>query len=147
MKPCIACGACDRYEKSGRCRPCVQRRAGAWAAANKERRRLSNRQWRKDNISTARDRAAKWRAENGEHHRNYERNRKGLPVPTRPCPDACENCDTPAWLLTRSLALDHCHETGKFRGWLCSKCNASIGGLGDNEDGLLRAVAYLRRAA
>lgn len=40
--------------------------------------------------------------------------------------------------------IDHCHETGNYRGILCVKCNASIGSLGDSVEGLMRAVNYLK---
>jgi Recombination endonuclease VII len=43
------------------------------------------------------------------------------------------------------LHADHDHSTGEFRGWLCRVCNVSLGALGDNEAGLLRAVTYIRR--
>lgn len=42
--------------------------------------------------------------------------------------------------------VDHCHETGRVRGLLCSACNTAIGRLGDNLDGVMRAVRYLERA-
>lgn len=41
------------------------------------------------------------------------------------------------------LYLDHCHETLSFRGWICNSCNLGIGSLGDNIEGLQRALAYL----
>lgn len=44
----------------------------------------------------------------------------------------------------RRLSIDHCHTTGKIRGLLCNDCNTSIGKLGDNEEGLLKALEYLR---
>lgn len=43
-----------------------------------------------------------------------------------------------------ALRVDHCHETGRVRGLLCIQCNGSLGQLGDNEAGLLRALAYVR---
>jgi hypothetical protein len=43
-----------------------------------------------------------------------------------------------------SLAVDHCHDTGEVRGLLCHKCNKGIGLLGDSEEGLLKALSYLR---
>jgi hypothetical protein len=42
------------------------------------------------------------------------------------------------------MNIDHCHETNEVRGILCSGCNTGLGHLGDNIDGLLRAVAYLK---
>ena len=41
------------------------------------------------------------------------------------------------------LYLDHCHKTGKFRGWLCNNCNVGISRLGDNLAGVGLAVKYL----
>jgi len=41
------------------------------------------------------------------------------------------------------LNLDHCHDTLSFRGWLCGKCNSGIALLGDNKEGVQRALKYL----
>ena len=40
--------------------------------------------------------------------------------------------------------VDHCHETGRIRGLLCFTCNKALGMLGDNEDGLLLALGYVK---
>ena len=40
--------------------------------------------------------------------------------------------------------IDHCHDTNQIRGVLCWNCNTSIGKLGDNVEGLERALNYLR---
>ncbi len=45
---------------------------------------------------------------------------------------------------TAKLYVDHCHDTGHIRGLLCHKCNGGLGALGDNEEGLLRALNYIR---
>lgn len=53
------------------------------------------------------------------------------------------------------LAIDHDHACcdGDFscgrciRGLLCGTCNKGLGQLGDNEEGLLRALAYIRRSS
>jgi len=47
------------------------------------------------------------------------------------------------FIKSEHLILDHDHDTGKFRGWLCRNCNQGIGKLGDNIEGLTRAVKYL----
>lgn len=44
----------------------------------------------------------------------------------------------------KSLAVDHCHKTGKIRGLLCEKCNRAIGQLHDDVDVLRRAIDYIQ---
>ncbi len=55
----------------------------------------------------------------------------------------CECCQKPVY---RNWQLDHCHDTGNFRGWLCKQCNTGLGNLGDNLQSLHLAVEYLKRA-
>ena len=43
------------------------------------------------------------------------------------------------------LVFDHCHKTHSFRGYLHNSCNRSMGTLGDDMEGLIRAVNYLIR--
>lgn len=40
--------------------------------------------------------------------------------------------------------LDHCHETGEFRGFLCNNCNIALGRFKDDPEILLNAIAYLQ---
>ena len=40
--------------------------------------------------------------------------------------------------------LDHCHDTGKFRGWLCHHCNTGLGALGDSIERVKNALNYLK---
>ena len=45
--------------------------------------------------------------------------------------------------LNGSWAVDHCHDTDAFRGWLCHKCNRAIGNFDDDIKKLERAIEYL----
>jgi Recombination endonuclease VII len=70
---------------------------------------------------------------------------RGQPMPARPEPEACEACGA-----QESLHLDHCHASGAFRGWLCRRCNTTIGAAGDTLAALRKwsdsAQEYLLRA-
>jgi len=45
-----------------------------------------------------------------------------------------------------SWCLDHDHETGLFRGWLCHQCNRMLGIAKDDVAILKRAIQYLTRS-
>ncbi|EOF7676828.1 endonuclease domain-containing protein [Pseudomonas aeruginosa] len=47
-------------------------------------------------------------------------------------------------VFRKTLCVDHCHSTGRVRGLLCQQCNSAIGLLGDNEEGVERALRYLQ---
>lgn len=44
---------------------------------------------------------------------------------------------------SKKTHVDHCHETNKVRGLLCSKCNPAIGLLGEDIGVFRRAIEYL----
>lgn len=45
----------------------------------------------------------------------------------------------------RRLAVDHCHNSGRVRGILCSECNLGLGKFKDDPILLSRAIEYLQR--
>src|ERR1039458_5756565 len=47
-------------------------------------------------------------------------------------PTHCECCGK----VPSKWALDHDHETGVMRGWICEQCNIGLGQLGDDIEGL-----------
>lgn len=44
----------------------------------------------------------------------------------------------------RSLAVDHCHQTGKLRGLLCGKCNQALGLLDDSPEKIEALLKYIQ---
>ena len=58
-----------------------------------------------------------------------------------PKPECCDCCHK----KTKKLQGDHIHGTFIFRGWVCPDCNAGMGKLGDNLEGLLQAAVYLEK--
>jgi len=55
----------------------------------------------------------------------------------------CAICAKPIENIRRRMNIDHDHETNKVRGILCTGCNTGVGHLGDNIEGLKRALYYL----
>lgn len=43
----------------------------------------------------------------------------------------------------KRLFVDHCHETGKYRGLLCGLCNTGLGSFKDNVEVLQKAIEYI----
>lgn len=54
--------------------------------------------------------------------------------------EQCEICGSMG-----KICFDHNHQTGKFRGWLCTQCNSSLGFARDNCEILQNMVEYLRK--
>ncbi len=43
------------------------------------------------------------------------------------------------------ICVDHCHKTGKIRGWLCDDCNIALGRVDDRIDILKNLIKYLTK--
>ena len=48
---------------------------------------------------------------------------------------------------TKYFDVDHCHETGKVRGLLCTNCNQGLGKFKDNIHLLKQVITYLEHSA
>lgn len=83
-----------------------------------------------------------------------EARRKGYP-PVTSSPEEiidaytgrCFLCKVKAELTSRGsmkgLCIDHCHRTGKFRGWLCHDCNVALGLFKDKPRLIRKAAEYV----
>lgn len=133
----------ERYTACG-CVICARANGWIWKSApgNLERRRFRDRErkkkWRRDpikgpviraqNKASAKKHAPKWRAK--MLHK----------LAGSPKPEACEICRSRI-----RICFDHCHASGKFRGWICNTCNSLLGIAKDNPDFLRALAAYLER--
>lgn len=55
-------------------------------------------------------------------------------------PITCDICGG-----TYRICFDHCHTTGKFRGWICNSCNAALGHVRDDVGRLHKMIVYLNK--
>lgn len=106
-----------------------------YADKNRDKRRALSLQWWKDNKCRARGYQLK--AKYGITLEDYERmleSQNGV----------CAICRTLGSQPRRQfLCVDHCHETKKVRGLLCSDCNSMLGYARDQVIILEAAIAYL----
>jgi hypothetical protein len=124
----------------------------SWADAYKERRKQIDakpehqarrreyaRQYHRDNPDQWIESNKKIKPKRAVTEPTYLRNREllaGRPKPTR-----CDICSG----ATRRIVFDHCHQKGHFRGWLCEKCNITLGMVNDDVQHLRKLIAYLER--
>lgn len=64
------------------------------------------------------------------------------PPPGTGC-DICQKHGTSRFPILR---FDHNHDTLAHRGWLCDKCNRSLGCLGDDVSSILNVLNYLNKS-
>ena len=57
----------------------------------------------------------------------------------------CGLCLCAVEFPAKTTHVDHCHETKKVRGILCTRCNAGLGQFEDNPVLLRAAINYLRQ--
>lgn len=74
--------------------------------------------------------------------RNYS-DREKVALAKRPKPSSCETCARPH----ENICWDHDHNTGNFRGWICSDCNTALGFVADSPERLRRLADYLEQHA
>ena len=122
----------------GRCKACQSKKSKDYYQKNKQ---------------AAKDRASEWNRKNKV--RRSEINRKnslmsnyGITVKDynhmfKKQQGCCAICGTHQSELKKRLSVDHCHETGKVRSLLCSRCNHAIGLLDENIERLRSAINYL----
>lgn len=131
---CRVCGGTD-FGTRNRCKPCRAKESRErWARdadAARAKNRARMREWRRANPDK--------RCEQ-DRRRRYKVGASEFDSMLAAQGQRCAVCGEP-----NPNCLDHCHDTGIFRGVLCRKCNAGLGQFRD-DPALLRAAAlYVER--
>lgn len=107
-------------------REAMQAKSREWFHANRDKALSFNREYflRKNYGLTAEDYQRLYREQHG----------------------VCAICGQPEPVANRELAVDHCHATGLVRGLLCSRCNLTLGKLGDDPVLAWKMAIYLTEA-
>lgn len=144
-KPCMNGHVARRKVNNSGCTACASADQKKYRQREdvREARRALKQRWRAENPELRKAQRERRLARSPVLRRQIRWRKRKLPEPTRPEPKSCEACGKAE--SGRALALDHCHVTGVFRGWLCFKCNTGLGKLGDTAAGLRAALAYLER--
>lgn len=118
-----------------------------------ERIRKTNREWARKN--------RKWRTEYEKIYRNIPKNKlhykkymeqwhldrreklTGVPKPKK-CP-VCKRKPVGGKRGKGRMVVDHCHRTGKIRGWICDDCNVALGRVDDSITTLKALIEYLKK--
>ena len=111
----------------------------------RQKRYRENPKRREAYLARAREKSRQWNLENKEYRRAYNERKYQERVKLmeeqagRPKPDNCEICGEKRLYIV----FDHDHETGKFRGWICDRCNKALGLVDDNKEVLKSLIKYL----
>ncbi len=123
------------------------------ASEQQENKRQRNRDWEAENPDKVTAKRVRWNALNVDEKRDHNlRKRYGITLEALGARialqgGACACCRRPLNLARpRSIHVDHDHETGEIRGILHAGCNTAIGNLGDDVEGVTRALVYVSGA-
>ena len=152
MKRCTKCGE-EKVEgefytqRNGytwtKCRVCVRKRVRSYQRGNREKHLASRRRWGAEvgRWSQALSNARQHAKRNG--HISCNATSRELEAAFT---GKCHVCQVPEIECNHRLRMDHCHETGEFRGWLCHECNVAASLLKDSPEIMRKLVKYIERS-
>ena len=114
-----------------------------WTKKNPEKVKKNNQKYYRNNLEKYKENHRKWREKNPAKSKEIQRRwreKKREFLAGRQKSSQCEICG-----MRGRICFDHNHNTGEFRGWICSKCNAVLGLVNDNPKLLQKIIEYLRQ--
>lgn len=146
----------DRF----RCKECHIKIERERYHRDKEKHKLMRSEYYQENKEYTKEKSKKWYKQNSERAKerilkDYYNNREEISV-SRICKkyniaedqynkmvqdsnNICEIC----LMEIKKGCVDHCHKTGRVRGYICGNCNSAIGFLKENKEIIERAAKYL----
>lgn len=137
---------------SSSCKECCAHRGKKWYRNNKEKANEHAKQWAQKNREASRQAKRRWKEKNPGYHQRWYEEHSGYSSQRRRhreyglSPEdqegllqqqdyKCAICGrTDSGIPGKGFALDHNHQTGRPRGFLCVQCNVAIGMLGESPD-------------
>lgn len=145
-KPCPRGHVVERLVSTRACTECAHAASKAWNARNPGLAAARTRAWAKAHPEQMSACSRAWEAAHPEMvaarvQARLKRKRAKLEeIAGRPRPDRCDVCRESG----RRIAFDHCHQSGKFRGWLCQRCNLLLGHAEDSAELLFKLGRYVK---
>lgn len=169
MKCCHDCKCVKKLEKfpkhketrDGRrscCRKCMNIRKKEWRYENPDKEKASKERFRLKNPNKNKEYSKRYCDGKGRWKRSLSRAAKfAIEQGHLPCNATsgeieiafigkCHVCGVSEKKCNSKLAMDHCHLTGNFRGWLCRNCNAALGFMKDSPKTIIALAGYVEYA-
>jgi hypothetical protein len=129
----------NRDGRQNYCKKCSVAAVTASRRKDPTSHRRSSKNWREKNLERHADNNARWRygIEHGAYAAMLQEQNGVCAICKRESPGSG----------TKRFHIDHCHDTGKVRGLLCTSCNNGIGRFNHDISRLEAAALYLERAA
>lgn len=130
-----------RYVSTTRCVQCTVARVLDWQTKNPEKKRD-----KQSRYQARKSKGQKLLESRRDHGTERQRREARLTeIAGRPRPEICDICEEPNTRRNDIIAFDHCHKHGHFRGWLCDRCNTTIGAAEDRPELLRKMADYLEQ--
>jgi hypothetical protein len=140
-KPCRNGHVAPRYVSTWRCVTCTVDRVINWQIKNPGKKKAKQARY-----EAKKPASRKLEESRRDHMTERQRREKRLAeIAGRPRPLVCDICKDPNSRRGDVIAFDHCHKHGHFRGWLCDRCNTTLGAVGDNPELLRNMADYLEK--
>lgn len=152
-KPCEACGDLftPRNGKHKFCSSCSEARKNKWNKENKD----YYKKYRENHLEKAKDYMKDYRvrkySEIQEAQLRINLSKWASPQEVECIVEVwkvrtgiCTICGVSEEETGKAMAVDHCHETNTFRGFLCHRCNTGLAWFNDDPGRMRLASLYLK---